>query len=289
MGSMLVKVLGFPATLIHGDPLVLDRWLWLKRRLPLASNGESLIDVGCGTGAFTIGAALRGYESLGLSWDERNQSVARERALICNAPSAEFEVFDVRKLDQREDLFLKFDIALNFENIEHILDDRKLMQDIAKCIKPGGRFLLTTPNDKYRPISSHDAGPFSPIEDGGHVRKGYNKERLIELCNDSGLDFESCSFCSGFLSQKLAFLLRLLTNIHPLFAWAVTLPLRILPPVFDPVISKLNMWPQYSICLEANKPLPANNDALARTGSNVEMISESKSTRASVCGDEWHL
>jgi 2-polyprenyl-3-methyl-5-hydroxy-6-metoxy-1,4-benzoquinol methylase len=266
MGSMLVRVLGFPATLIHGDPLVLDRWLWLKKRLPSPTNGENLIDVGCGTGAFTIGAALRGYKSLGLSWDDRNQSVARERALICKAPSAKFEVFDVRKLDQRKDLFSKFDIALSFENIEHILDDRKLMQDIAKCLKPGGRLLLTTPNDKYRPISAHDAGPFSPIEDGRHVRKGYNEERLIELCNDAGLDFQSCSFCSGFLSQKLAYLLRLVASIHPLFAWAVILPFRILPPIFDPLISKLNLWPQYSICLEANKPSPANNDALARTG-----------------------
>lgn len=32
--SILVKLLGFPATLIHGDPLVLDRWLWLRRYLP---------------------------------------------------------------------------------------------------------------------------------------------------------------------------------------------------------------------------------------------------------------
>ena len=42
--SQLVKLLGFPATLIHGDTLVLDRWLWLKRRLPLTAAGETLLD-----------------------------------------------------------------------------------------------------------------------------------------------------------------------------------------------------------------------------------------------------
>jgi len=143
--SLLVKILGFPATLIHGDTLVLDRWIWLKNKLPLTFNGETLIDIGCGTGSFTIGAALRGYKSIGLSWDERNQTVAEQRKSICNATLASFDILDVRKLNTREDLLEKFDIAICFENIEHILDDSKLMADIADCLKPGGRLFLTTP------------------------------------------------------------------------------------------------------------------------------------------------
>ena len=135
--SLLTKIIGFPATLIHGDTLVLDRWRWLKARLPWTRNGETLIDIGCGTGAFSIGAALRGYESLGLSWDERNQKVAADRARICKAESAKFEVLDVRNLGARDDLIDKFDVAICFENIEHIIDDGKLFRDIASCLKPG--------------------------------------------------------------------------------------------------------------------------------------------------------
>ena len=44
----------------------------------MSRNQEALIDIGCGSGAFSIGAALRGYNSLGLSWDERNQQVAEK-------------------------------------------------------------------------------------------------------------------------------------------------------------------------------------------------------------------
>jgi cyclopropane fatty-acyl-phospholipid synthase-like methyltransferase len=102
--SALVRLVGFPATLVHGDPLVLDRWFWLKARLPKTRNDERLLDVGCGSGAFPIGAALRGYRAVGLSWDERNQSVAQERAIYCKAPSAQFEVLDIRELDRRADL-----------------------------------------------------------------------------------------------------------------------------------------------------------------------------------------
>ena len=252
--SALTKIIGFPATLIHGDTLVLDRWIWLKRRLPSTRNGERLLDVGCGTGAFTIGAARRGYRSLGLSWDARNQTVAAERAKICKANSAEFEVLDVRHLDTREDLKNKFDVAICLENIEHIIDDKKLMIDIAACLKPGGRLLLTTPNLLYRHITASDRGPFSDTEDGWHVRRGYTKSMLCELCHQAGLVPEEVSYCSGILSQKITALQRMLGAAGHMFAWFATLPLRVFPPVLDRAFMPVLNWPWFSICLEAYKP-----------------------------------
>ena len=252
--SFLVRLLGFPASLIHGDTLVLDRWLWLKRHLPETVNGESLIDIGCGTGAFTIGAARRGYCALGLSWDERNQRVASERAALCKIPQASFEVQDVRLLGSKQNLANKFNVAICFENIEHILDDRKLMRAIAGCLKPGGRLLLTAPNYHFRPMTQGDMGPFPTVEDGSHVRRGYSIGMLAELCADAGLVVEEVSFCSGFLSQKITQLLRRLSPIHPLFGWGVTFPLRILPPLFDRIVTAALRWPYFSICLEAYKP-----------------------------------
>ncbi|TRX01785.1 class I SAM-dependent methyltransferase [Candidatus Methylobacter oryzae] len=252
--SLLVRIFGFSATLIHGDVLILDRWRWLKKRLPETRNGESLIDIGCGGGAFSIGAALRGYNSLGLTWDERDQNIATYRAKICGASSARFEVFDVRNLDDRHDLVSQFDVAICFENIEHIINDRKLIIDIANCLKPGGRLLLTTPNILYCPISQEDKGPFSSVEDGGHVRRGYSEAMLEELCVQAKLMPENISYCSGFLSQKITSCQRVLSTIHPLVAWGVIFPLRLLPPIFDWFITKLLHWPSYSICLEAVKP-----------------------------------
>jgi SAM-dependent methyltransferase len=255
--STLVRVFGHFATLIHGDTLVLDRWLWLKKRLPLTNNGETLLDIGCGTGAFTIGAALRGYNGLGLSWDKRNQAVATERASFSGAVSTRFEVLDVRILNQRADLMGQFDVALCFENAEHILDDIKLIKDIAACLRPGGRFYFTAPNYYYRAITESDNGPFLDIEEGGHVRRGYSRGMLLEICQEAGLICEDISFCSGFLSQKVTGLMRVLSNASPLVAWAVTFPLRLFPPMLDPIISRVTRWPCYSICLEAYKPRTA--------------------------------
>ena len=252
--SALVRLVGFPATLVHGDPLVLDRWLWLKARLPKTRNDERLLDVGCGTGAFSIGAALRGYRALGLSWDERNQLVAKERATYCKVPSAQFEVLDIRKLNRREDLAGGFDVVICLETIEHVLEDLQLMRTMARCVKPGGRLLLSTPYLLYSAISPDDMGPFSTVEDGWHVRRGYSSVMLEELCEHSGLKVERISYCSGYASQKVAAVMRRLSAINPMLAWALILPLRALPPLLDPIITVLLGWPPYSICLEAYRP-----------------------------------
>lgn len=232
---------------------MLDRWLWLRERLPRADNSKRLIDIGCGSGAFTIGAARRGYRALGLTWNKREQSVAAERARMCKAPSAEFQIQDIRELHQREDLTDRFDVAICCEAIEHIIDDNKLMRDIARCLKPGGRLLLTTPNFDLKPIDPNHAGPFPIVEDGGHVRKGYMPDDLHRLCRQAELSVGGISYCTGFLSQTIIRLYFGAKRIHPLLAWSVIHPFRIFPPLLDDWLTKLMRYPHYSICLEAHK------------------------------------
>jgi 2-polyprenyl-3-methyl-5-hydroxy-6-metoxy-1,4-benzoquinol methylase len=252
--SILVRLFGFRATLVHGDTLVLDRWNWLRGRLPVTRNGEQVLDVGCGSGAFSIGAALRGYECLGLSWDAENQDVAQVRAQICAAPGARFEIQDVRSLDAREDLVGRFHIVLCLENIEHILNDRKLIADIARCLRPGGRLLLSTPNLLYRPFTAEYRGPFAEVEDGGHVRKGYSPAMLRELCELSGLRVEAIGYCSGFTSQKITGVMRAVSGRSAALAWVLCLPFRLIPPLVDPCLARVFGWPGFSITLEAYKP-----------------------------------
>lgn len=240
--------------LIHGDPMVLDRWRWLKQRLPMASANARLIDIGCGSGAFTHGAGRRGYNCLGLTWNDQEQKKATQRAAITGTPNAAFEVFDVRKLDSYAALRESADAVICFENIEHILNDEKLMRDMAATLKPGGRLYLTTPNYYFRPIYNEDTGEVSTVENGGHVRRGYTEQQLTDLCKISGIAPIEISYCSGFVSQKLTALLRRLSEFNYVLAWLLILPLRLLPPFTDPLVQRLSSWPWYSICLVAHKP-----------------------------------
>jgi hypothetical protein len=92
-------------------------------------------------------------------------------------------------------------------------------------------------------------GPFSRVEDGGHVRRGYTTGMLHELCKDAGLIVEEIATCSGFVSQQI-------TKLHRIFGrfgWLTILPIRFFGWLLDPLISRLGVK-GYSICMIAYKP-----------------------------------
>lgn len=249
---LLLRVFGNALNLITGDTLVFDRWLWLKRNLPRTNNGERALDIGCGSGAFTLASVLRGYKTTGLSWDLENQKKAQDRAAALNVDDrCGFPVFDARELHDfpADD---GFDYILNFENIEHILDDRTLLVNIERHLNPGGYLLLSAPNLNFIPMSIGDIGPFPTVEDGSHMRRGYSPQMLIELCDAANLRVEKIDYCSGFASQLTTRFLRLCSNlIGYKLSWIIVLPLRLISAIFEALGFRGR---GYSICLVAYKP-----------------------------------
>jgi SAM-dependent methyltransferase len=191
-----------------------------------------------------------GYHTLGIGWAGSDLEKARKRAARLRS-DARFEVQDIRALSTRYDLKERFDVATCFETIEHILDDAEVMRSLASILRPGGRLVLTTPNQNYIPMDTGDAGPFSQVENGQHVRKGYTAERLSHLAGEAGLEIAEIGYCSGLSSQKVTALLRSLArHIGYGPAWALTLPLRLIPLIFD---DQNQARPPYSICMLATK------------------------------------
>lgn len=252
--SSLMRRLKLLKYLISGDTLVLDRWQFISRFLPKTNGKAMLLDVGCGSGAFTVGAALRGYTSHGLSWDEPNQSKALKRAKRLGVSElVDFPLGDARYLSDLHFQPESFDYILCMENAEHIIDDAKLLVDIAKLLKPGGVLIFSAPYRFYRAITDVDNGPFPEVENGWHVRRGYSSCELRELMQKSLLDVEIIAFCSGLFSQKATWLLRSLAPVVGyLLAWLIVLPLRLPVLLFDGLT--LLFWPGYSITAVAVKP-----------------------------------
>lgn len=249
-----MRLLGWPATILHGDPTVFDRWRWLSKNLE--PGNKRTLDAGCGTGAFTLYAARIGNEALGISFNERNMKVAEERSKLIGVKNAQFIQGDLRELDSLTSKIGTFDQILCFETIEHLVDDQRLVDNLAHCLRPGGILLLTTPFKGHVPVEGESKDPnyFSPIEDGGHVRYGYTQEELQTLIVKSGLRIEKFEYVSGYISQQLYNLWCHLDRVLPhKMTWGITLPLRSLQ-AFDSLVSSLFKYPRLSIAVVARKP-----------------------------------
>ena len=236
VNNLLIKIVGWRALFLQSTPTVYDRWKFLQRHL-LRGNKRTL-DVGCGAGEFTIYAALAGNCVVGISFDEQLNQIGKIRASLLNAQNVEFVTGDIRALERLSDRLGMFDQVICFETLEHILNDQKLMNDIARLLKIGGQVLVTTPF-KYARFSPH--ATLSTWEDGGHVRAGYTFEEMRVLFMSAGFDMLSQEFLSGFLSQQIANWIEIAERWR-YAAWAFTLPLRFFL-LMDSWITRLIRYP----------------------------------------------
>jgi SAM-dependent methyltransferase len=266
MSDTMVRVLGWRALLIHGDPCVLDRWMWLRRHL--RKGPIRTFDAGCGNGGFSIYAARAGNAVVAASFSAREQEDVRRRVQQLGVSGIEFRTLDLREIEDHRASLGLFDQIICLETIEHLNDDEGLLRSLSEMLRPEGRLLLTAPFDGHRPLYSEERDP-SPVEDGSHVRYGYSEQRLRQVANDAGLDVSSEDFVSGFVSQKVTDLMRRLTRrIGRLGAWVVVLPLRALV-ILDAPLSRLLRYPYLSVALCGVKPAQRPADT-ALVGSQSE-------------------
>jgi SAM-dependent methyltransferase len=247
MYNILVKLFGLIMIVLEGDPALFDRWIWLRRKLK--SGNLRTLDAGCGTGSFILLAAKKGNNAIGISFDRTNNEVAGKRAKILGIKNVKFITVDLRQIDEIYNHLGAFDQIICFETIEHIIDDKKLIRDLSLMLKTDGRLLLTAPYKYHKPLPGHY---IAGREDGGHVRWGYTFEEMEELLSDFGLEIKEKKYISGFITQKLIYLMRVIGNINPHLSWILVLPLRVFS-VFDYLITKKIKYPFLSIGIVAVK------------------------------------
>jgi SAM-dependent methyltransferase len=236
--------------LLHSDPPVLDRWLWLRRNL--RPGPQRTFDAGCGNGAFSMYAAEIGNRVLAASFSSHEQDAARRRADVLGISGIDFRILDLRELESHRDALGSFDQIICLETIEHVLDDGGLMNTLGRMLEPGGQLLLTTPFEGHHPLYTEDPHP-SGVEDGSHVRFGYSQAQVARLADAAGLEVVEQSFVTGIVSQKLTSLMRWLTGrLGLLPAWIIVLPLRVLV-VFDRPLTQVLRYPYMCVALRGVK------------------------------------
>ena len=101
--------------------------------------GKRVLDAGCGEG---YGAALLAEvaaQVVGVdrSWPALARARARYRGNL---------LFACANLEQLGALGCRFDVACNFQVVEHFAVPEQLLEQLRERLVPGGRLILTTPN-----------------------------------------------------------------------------------------------------------------------------------------------
>jgi len=115
------------------------------RYLPKPTQGQRLLDIGCGNGDFLVGAREAGWQVSGVEPDPKAADAARQRGV-------DVTVGTVDLLAGESDCF---DAITLSHVIEHVHEPKQLLQAVQRLLKPGGIVYIDTPN-----IQSHGAELF---------------------------------------------------------------------------------------------------------------------------------
>jgi len=165
-------------------------------------KGSKILDIGCGEGDFIEYAANRGCQVWGMDFSAEMIAMAKKRA-----PQSKFFAGTLEEFLQ-EHPGGKFDGATMFEVIEHLSDPLSTLSEVKKLLKPGGRVIVSVPNQEAWPVSHF-------VDHPPHHLTWWNKEALILLAQKAGFEAESVKTTSYLVS--LHFLATYLTTQLPLY------------------------------------------------------------------------
>jgi SAM-dependent methyltransferase len=166
--------------------LQLSRW-FLQFKHPLR-----VLDLGSATGGNSLHLSAMGHHVTSAEYSDIGVAIQRSKGIsVIQA--------DARSLPFPE---CSFDLVVCLDVLEHIVEDHVAAREIFRVLKPGGKFLVSVPEDPLL-WSAHDIAV-------NHVRR-YSKETLVELMSGSGLSCRNTWSTLVYL-RPIIFLARKFSN-----------------------------------------------------------------------------
>ncbi|MDP2895351.1 MAG: class I SAM-dependent methyltransferase [bacterium] len=147
-------------------------------------NGELAVDLGCGTGEFTLFLSDLGFDAVGVDVSQRALAEARARH-----PQLRFEIINDERLPLSDS---SVDLIWSSEVIEHVFDVMGWLAEANRSLKPGGIMVLTTPYHGFFKMLAVLLTSFGQHFDprGSHIRF-FDKKSLLRCLNAAG--FQPCT------------------------------------------------------------------------------------------------
>jgi 2-polyprenyl-3-methyl-5-hydroxy-6-metoxy-1,4-benzoquinol methylase len=149
------------------------------------SGGGKVLDIGCGDGTRLSQLMELGWEGVGVDFD--SQAISRARSKGMNAYCG--ELLELGLTDN------SFDAIILRHVIEHIYNPAEVLKECMRLLKPGGQFVITTPNARSLG-QQYFAEYWRGLEVPRHLIV-YTCSALVDIAENSGLRVTQCKSFHG--------------------------------------------------------------------------------------------
>jgi SAM-dependent methyltransferase len=165
----------------------LDRFQSIDPALLDVQPTDNVIDLGCGTGRHVLELAKRRCNLIGADMSQHDLRIGRYLLEIMRRRGeVRARVHWLRTAGERLPFVdSAFDRVICTETLEHVDDDRVLMRELVRVLKPGGVLAVSVPDEWSEKLFwrlSHNYRSHA----GGHVRV-YERRGIVRLMRDAGL------------------------------------------------------------------------------------------------------
>ena len=155
-GERFIPGIDDPRTAADHRTLACEHWHRYLYATQFAA-GKAVLDVACGEG---YGSRLLAETAARVIGVDSDPEAVREAASRYPRPNLEFRTGSVERLPPEGEHL--FDLVVSFETIEHVWADqqRAFLGEVRRVLRPGGRFIVSTPNKAIYHDESHEDNPF---------------------------------------------------------------------------------------------------------------------------------
>jgi SAM-dependent methyltransferase len=218
------------------DTLLLRTWhihreirKW-KRKAPYNAH---ILDAGCGFGQYSYYLARQNKK-----WNVLAIDIKRDYIADCNDFFRKSNMQNIYCVKEDLTVFRKdqrFDLVLSVDVMEHIENDRQVLENLYHSLRPGGVLILSTPSDK----GGSDAQITGESFIGEHVRDGYSVIDIREKLKTAGFTKVKIHYSYGIPGKiawrmvmkwpmKLLNITRFFFILLPLYYLVVIIPVLLL-------------------------------------------------------------
>jgi SAM-dependent methyltransferase len=139
--------------------------------------GRRILEIGCGTGTYTVPLAMAGHELVSIDIDATYaETAARRTAGLPNVVVRQADATAVGSLGEAFDSIVLLDV------LEHLENDVFMLDRLRSRLKPGGCIVLKVPAIKAL---------YSPMDEAiGHYRR-YDRRSLADALSGAGLELQA--------------------------------------------------------------------------------------------------